>query len=360
MRRISILLFLLFFLPISGSGQTIAGSVPTTDWVFGRTFALNSKEVVKGRVKSITEREYRAKEKFGEIVKDSKANDWTPTFYYDLKGKIKECKIVFDKRIKSSKWINEEWVQNEYFTSIFQTYLFSYNNSGILTEINEYYEDDNKLRYRTKFKHDLKGNPIEKNVYHSTGDLESKYGFKYDENNNLISVIHYNKYKNIEDVTYFTYNDKNLRITSKRYNADEKCFSSYIYTYNEKKQISKRVSPPSQYDPYELEKYTYDLNGNIITEIFFLEPFFFNREDVVNEEDIVNEVDSEEIYYDANGEVINHEDYRLNNFLKPELFFSSKDEFKYVYDSYGNWISRTSITNDKPEKIIERKIEYYK
>lgn len=364
MRRIIKLLLLTFLFPINASSQTIVGRVATDEWesFLDRTFALNSKDVAKGRVKSISEREFHAKEKFGEVVKGFRYFDTTPTFFYDVSGKILECKIVFDERTKQARSINGNLVYDDYFTTIFHKYLFSYNNSGMLFEINEYREDDNKLEKRTKFKLNIKGNPIEKNVYYKTGALKSKHEFKYDENNNLISVRRYNHNKNIEEVIYFTYNDKNLRITStsKLYSENTEFLSSLIYIYNDKNQIVSRVSVSSRGYTDELRKYIYDSNENIITIVYFksLNPDY--DEEFDSKEYVVNEVDPETIYYDANGNVIIHDLYKLGKFKKPELFFSRKDKFEYIYDKYGNWISRVFISNDNPEKIIERKIEYYK
>lgn len=69
----------------------------------------------------------------------------------------------------------------------------------------------------------------------------------------------------------------------------------------------------------------------------------------------------EENIYNSNGSLNSKITYRYNdkNIIEEAYNWRSKETYKYECDDKGNWIKRISYTNNQPNIITKRTIEYY-
>lgn len=167
------------------------------------------------------------------------------------------------------------------------------------------------------------------------------YSFEYDKNNNLISESEF-KYGNVPvKLIERSFNNQNLK--------------------EKEKVIEYRT-----WDTIRIEnKYFYDKNHKLIVEKFNIE-----NDSIFDE--IINE-------YHENGKLKQStSNLGGNKFaLIEKTIFNEKGDliqktvktsdgktddvwsYKFKYDSNNNWIEKTEFKNNKPLKIVKRKIEYY-
>jgi len=261
------------------------------------------KQNLKGEVKSITENTYFAIEKFGEITKGDKSNEFYELdnnfkLFNDL-GNLIEQKNVWKRgnikyKYDSNNNLIEEKSFKNYDRSSSELITYEYNLKNHLIEKNEFeiIEGKTKLDRKSKYINDESGNPTLTSVYYSDGLLRFKYTDEY-------------------------INGKIRK--ENRFGKDGELTSKYIYSY--------------------------DNNGNIIKEIKY---------SINNSISFVFETN---IYkYNDKKDVIENISSTLNILLKNE---TNKFNYVYSYDKKNNFIKKIIFKDGTPTKIIERVIEYY-
>ena len=132
-----------------------------TDW---------EEDKLKGKVKSVTETQYRSVEKFGELQKGNLYEKYT--FKYDYKGnKTEFADYNSDGSLKSK-------------------HIYKYDASGNVTEYAKH-KSNFSLIHKYTSKYDDNGNEIEKAVYKSDGSLKWKETYKYDTMGNWTKMIRF-------------------------------------------------------------------------------------------------------------------------------------------------------------------------
>lgn len=221
---------------------------------------------LKGNVKSTTTTAWKMVVKFGDPVKSTKVK--TSEEFYNKNGN-------YEKRMFS-----EDFGKS--------TYTYFYNINGAVDEIKVTPVKDYPTRYT--FIYNAEGKIIEKNMYNKKNELTYKDKYKYG-NYGPSSIIQYKgngeQYMKKEyewnsksqkiDENEFSAKDEPLKMTSYKYNANgdmlwfvevekkpgkEITNYQYDYEYNSKNQKVKTVS---DYDGYIVETlYSYNSNGDLI------------------------------------------------------------------------------------------------
>jgi len=252
-----------------------------------------------GKIKSIRTISYEAIQKFGEIQKGRRSNEFMK---YDQQITIdyakKKCIIKnlssndklefsfvmeFDNKgnITKETYYDSTSIQGTYqinkydkVGNITESIVFNPNGS-IFTKITckykngkkislDYYNSDGDLFKKNTFKYNSSGNLIELNDYNSDGSIFTQQLFEYDNNNTLINMTSY-KYPNNKNRISYASNDKWETKFYTRYNNKGLEIENIIY--NPDGTISGEGSPLKNAKEYE---YEYDQKGNWIKKIVYI------------------------------------------------------------------------------------------
>lgn len=186
------------------------------------------KQNLYGNVKSITENNFFAVEKFGEIFKGDTFSELTDSSYIEFNTNgyiIKSFLFLREKNDYNDKnqLITKQYLSKDLKTVTTETY--KYDNKGYLIESNSDFSKD-----KTKYLNDKDGNCIELNQYDSIGNL-------------------FNKVK-----TNISFNKEGNRIEERKSYNDDGSFSNHFKTIFDK-------------NGNEIESCFYDESGKIYQKI---------------------------------------------------------------------------------------------
>lgn len=281
-----------------------------------------------GQVKTIKTESYHAIEEFGEISKGKKGTSFTtaPDSYsiFDTNGNLIEktwikslgmvnSEITTNINMKTickydsnGNLINKKTYQNE---TPFEDFVYKYDNDGNLIEHNESGYQESIIN--TIFKYD-NGILIERTINYANGNKETK---KYDSKGNWIENVSTYSGSAYKTVKSNKYDDKGNLIEDLWHRDNGSVFMHCIYKYDNDNNL------------IEQKRYS-DIENTGLKEVW-------NRK------------------YDNNGNVIEE------NQFKPNEPLYGITEYKYEFDSKGNWIKRIESFEDGKKFIIEREIEYW-
>jgi len=209
---------------------------------------------LNGKVKSLKENNYKAEEKFGEIVKGEKEESFTPVTIFNKDGNL----------IESSMYNANGELE---FKTIYKYNEKGYINKEITYVANGEFNTNNYHVYNEK------GFLIEKNNFNAKDSLVSKSNYRYDEKGNNIEINYY-KLEEIDYKIKFEYNAKGQIIESNYYDSDGSIIGKIKYLYNNKGNEEEVASTffytwTEEDKTKELFKYKYDEKGNWIERITF-------------------------------------------------------------------------------------------
>jgi hypothetical protein len=224
---------------------------------------------------------------------------------FGLKGKVLSFKDTEYKAMDSSGLIKRGVKQ--------YIIVFLFNKMGYMIEMNQYFPDG-RLNAKNSYQYDAKGN-YEESLYDEKGKLlsKSKVTYKYDSTGNIIELLYQASDRFYNGKSTYKYDAKGNKIEFNQFNAKDSLESK--------------------------DNFKYDANG-IMIERDFCNP----KGSLIYKNIYIN---------DTNGNMIEWDLYKADGSLK------TKRTYKYDYDATGNWIKKTEIRNDVPQKITERKIKYY-
>ena len=185
---------------------------------------------LQGKVLSLSEFSYEAKDRFGNIEKGERK---------------RQSSYEYDQQIK-------------------------YDEKGNKIERNSY-NSDGSLVNKWTYKYDEKGNRTEANTYNSDGSLNLKLIFKYDEKGNITELNGYISDGSLVGKDAYKYDEKGNKIEHKKYDSDGSLYFKYTHKYDEK-------GNEIEYNGYNSDgslenknsyKYEFDKQGNWIKQIKF-------------------------------------------------------------------------------------------
>jgi hypothetical protein len=229
----------------------------------------------------------------------------------NLKGNVKSWKTFQYKAIEKNGKIEKTKVDNSGHSVSVDNQL-EFDKNGMITEQRKYISDN--LVHKFIYTYDDQLNILNKDLYDSSGNLLAES--KFENSHNLKGEL-------IEEIEFITGKNVTGNWTHK-----------FFENNNEVRKIEGWGNEASK-----IFEYTYDKNGRVI----------------------------EEIWKSSNGEIYikTIREYENGN-LSLESLFDSNDSlisisrFKYLdFDHENNWTKILVTENDKLDKIIEAKIEYY-
>lgn len=214
-----------------------------------------------------------------------------------------------------------------------------YDKNEKVIESGRYNPSNGALYEKTTYNRDKNGNAIKAIKRESSDKIKSYWTYKYDSKNNLVEVKTYNV-KNVLTKTQSNKYDRegnNIEMILGSPNSNGAW--KYIYKYNDKKERIEQLKYKPDGSLKDKRVYSYDKNGN---------------EDV-------------QIKFSTGGSFTKFiSTYDENNNLLVQDWFNEKGEkihqtsFEYVYDKFGNWITKKRSSKGVLSMIWERQIEYYK
>ncbi|QCE42762.1 hypothetical protein [Psychroserpens sp. NJDZ02] len=280
----------------------------------------------KGKVKSVKEVFFVAKDSFGIAVKSEKEYNKYTIRSFNNKGYLIEERayksgnrlknkviITFDKKGNKTE-INQYYGKKEQL-SFKQTREYnSHNKSIVLTNFTAYSNGDINLDAITKYKYDKKNRLIEENVFLPSGTLETKTLYKYDTQKKIVKLQ--NRYDSNGELSIRISEYKNPKKIITLYYSDGKPSSDNIYLFNKKEQNIEMQTSNLDGTASSSDKLTYNKYGYKSTQISAEKKF---------------------------GTIIKEDYYK----------------FSYEFDTYKNWTKKVISKNESFTLIIERQIEYY-
>ena len=180
---------------------------------------------------------------------------------------------------------------------------------------------------------------------YSYGELNGKVKYLLNENNQKTEFIDYNyvngKFGEMKKHYSHSYTYSKNKLTEKSTNINtEKLYSTSIYNYNNGGKMISFLTEYSNNGHKIKQEYIYD-SQNYLTQIIT-----YSNGKRNNGPTFIN---------DSKGNVIETNIYKTkgNSIKKVTL------KHQYKYDDNNNWIEKTTYSNDLPEIITIREIEYY-
>ncbi|MEH1009402.1 hypothetical protein VDP25_16815 [Winogradskyella sp. ECml5-4] len=308
---------------------------------------------------------------------------------YDFNGKIKSVKSeLFNLIVEKDTFRIGEKINSLAFD---RNSLLEFNKLGNLTSIKEFlyngkvineeiytYDKNDLLVKRKEIDNYGKGSFYDNDFFYDTKDsltqwIISNKDFKRihkiqrDENNRPIKreviqndtifntyIVKYDQNNNVISENEFKLNDIPLKLLERKFNDQNLKEIEQVIEYKTWDTLS-----------YE-NRYFYDDNNNLLLEKIIIEndsTYEERRYRYHNNGELktaVNTPKGNYTYftiqtekYNENGNIIE----RLNepSDSKPKTIWS----YKYKYDSKKNWIEKVNYKDNKPLRIVKRKIEYY-
>jgi hypothetical protein len=202
----------------------------------------------------------------------------------------------------------------------------------------------------------------QKRLLNTDCTVNSIYMYEY-KKNLLSKLTKYTATENIDKVFVSVYDEKtDLLTTQTTYNAFGKIESTDKYLYKNNLVSEQQTYGGNNGSLVYKWTYEYDTNGNKIKDTWYIDNAtiqttykFDNKNQLIEQQETNkdNVVTKWKFEYDEKGN------------LSQEIciFFDNSQTVKkyiYQYDENNNWIEKTTIENNQPTIITERKIEYYK
>ncbi len=275
------------------------------------------KEEIKGSVRIILEESFEGILKDSVIKKNGKNRQFSwiqdNQMEFDRNKNLVERNFYDDNRqhVRTEKYIYKNNVIAKKIIQGF-TFVYQHNQKGqISEEILISKTDTNDIRLKQRFKYNEKGLVSEIWEFNSRGGYVRQQRNQYDEKNRLIKET----FKYEDGVEYKTYSygaDGNLNKVE-WFDFQVGIIERITYTYSNGKKHHEFWETFENGKVVSTITYEFDRNGNPTS---ILE---------INEKRRIH-------------------DHEIN---------------QYVYDSYNNWIKKTTAINENRYYVVERKIRYY-
>jgi len=259
---------------------------------------------------------------------------------------INENEIVNEKMIKSIKELaifkpseiimqaiksNRDSVVEEKF----QRYRIYSKNKKVLEFIEKNHKGDLEKSINTL---DKNGRLIGGKKYNSNGDIIETWKYSYDDNGNTAEINYYDIDGTLSRKMVNAHDDENNWLGYKNYNSKGEVTEHHANIYFENGNLKEK----SRYKPdgslIDRKTNEYDDNGNVI----FSKAYKSDGSFMIYKSE----------YDDMNNKV---ENYWINEKGEQTRQYS----YSYVYDQYGNYITKKRSKDGVLNSMWVRKIEYY-
>ena len=296
--------------------------------------------------------------------------DWKSTIKYNsLSNIIEEISYKNNNEISvkhiSKYGYSDKILQNRMYNDkneLEKITLYEYANNGILKKVLYLYKtekpklesfqpspipipkQDSKSITR-KMESDLEKLNVYKSnkIIDSLNSGENKFIVSnienFDEKGFLACNIRYTNYGYYMEKKMYTYDSIGNKLSETSFGKNENPLFTYYYKYDNQKNLVEVYALNSDGTILQAKKeFKYNDNKNLI------ETKYYDFDNSLSETTIIK--------YDINRNTI--ESTTIDNNDK-----KSTSTYKYTFDKYRNWMTKTEFYNNSPVSIIERKINYY-
>jgi hypothetical protein len=221
--------------------------------------------------------------------------------------------------------------------------------------------DEPFVSYETKIYFDHNGNITECFMDDSASDFHFHEVFEYADNllinkQGLLSEDFF--YKEI-----YQYDSRNREKERNFYDSENHLFESVITEYPDKNTIIEKIHTENEYSDFERETKLKDGLPVSLTSRFDATRIIEKWGGEYDKNGWLNVSK----FYDNQDNLLQYIEYAYDEYgneLTYSIFsgrgeFLARQAYHYKYDKYGNWTQQVSITDSKPEIIMERNIVYY-
>lgn len=300
---------------------------------------------------------------FGKMAEDSdfviKSNYKTnKCYYFDVNGYNTQT--------------NGYWSPDDVFTIQKNTF----QNNKLIQSNEEFRFSDGIRHSKSIYKYNEKGLIETYSLYNIYGDLASKKLYKYDDHNNIIWEREVDGNGEIESTKNSEYKYEGGRMVYSKENEDGEYITINKWLYN-----ANGIKIGSYYQWNEFvwdSSYELDSNGNVVKitcknekgEVKYTTTFSYNENgDLIEKNQLFSSGKHETDIYDIenktrtitieNDNNIQSKKVYVNNNLVEYFDGTNTYEYKYTFDSIGNWIKAIEEKNSIPTYIKIRTIQYY-
>ncbi|NQX78086.1 hypothetical protein [Gilvibacter sp.] len=216
--------------------------------------------------------------------------------------------------------------------------IIIYDKNGDMTEIRRF-EDYGVLIETTYYERNKAGKAIEGMVIDQSEIVKNYWTCQYNSDNKLIEVLSYNSDDRLIQIQNNTYDANGNLIVMSMSDPDRNPQWKHEYKYNAKNQKIEQLRYLRDGSLKDRRTYEYNKDGQEVAQ------YKFNSKD----DGYTKFVST----YDEMGNLI------IQNWFDETGKQTHQTTFEYVYDPYGNWISKRRGSDGKLNMVWEREIEYY-
>jgi hypothetical protein len=254
----------------------------------------------QGRVKSVEEHSFKAKQSKGVISRGKRAREYSTDY---------DFKMEYDSIGRPSK---RTWISMK--GNIIKVLYYTYDSTGLL--VNEKSEDGDN-------------NPLFTFTYHREFNASGKLTTM------MVSASTVSK----STVYHYTYDDKNNQFESRQTGEGNQILNLETRTFNAKSQITRQYIYNANNTLWGYEEYNYDEEGNCIQKTLYND-----KKEII----IIYRWKYEDKKILLRYEVCGNTGMNCETWI-----------YRYEYDQTGNWIQRIEFRNGKLMFVKEREIIYW-
>lgn len=253
-------LFILALAAITFAWMSCTGSQkPQTDW---------DAYQLKGKVKTLTNKRYKAREAFGEITKDELSSSEVISFTKD--GKIEHSLSTYyyaDEKAEYEyfyTYTDKKSIVEEYYNDDFSGKSITFYTDWGAKQSEMSYDDSGDETWKVEYTYDDKHRLIERNFYYDKELSGRDKNYKYTEKGLLKSYKSYNNEGQLTETSYYEYDEKGRETECTVENAEGEVSYSIVNAYNEEGYQSCHKFIGTYYKSTEEYTYEYDKKGNFV------------------------------------------------------------------------------------------------
>jgi len=223
---------------------------------------------LKGKVKTLTIKRYKAREAFGEVTKDELKSSEVVTF--SKEGKIEHVFSSYYYSDEKSEYesfytyTEKKTISEQYYNDDFSGKLITFYTDWGGKESEISYDESGDQSWATEYTYDDNHRLIERNHYYGKEFNSREKNFQYDEKGLVKSYKNYNNDGELTEISYYEYDAKGREVECTVEDGEGAVSYSIVHTYNDEGYTSCYKFVGTYYKNTEEYTYEYDKQGNYV------------------------------------------------------------------------------------------------
>ena len=201
-------------------------------------------------------------------------------------------------------------------------------------------------------------------LYENSGRIHEKSIYTRDNNGNALSGKKENSKRQVKSSWEYFYNSKDELLEIKTYNLKGELSYRQLNVFDTKGNQIKMILENIKQNSSRETTYKYNSNGEKTEQINFNPDKSFKDKRTYKYDSRGNEI--EQVLVQSDSSYIRFDSkYDEYNNLIIQKWYNKKGEqtqetsYLYVYDDYGNWITKKRLSKNVLNMVWERKLKYY-